>query len=518
MRLRVLMLAVLTSACGYTNPVAPATVAVPTAGVPATLHLAIDTGIGAAGGTAAVSATVSDAFATPVVGASVAFTAAAGTLSQTLVVTDEKGIAATTLIAPPGAVLVTATVGGLESKTLVSVQVPVAPPPPDPPSTPTPRPQPDPTQPFTVQLLVTAGVVGELTTFGLATSPITQAAWTFGDGATITTSGATTTHVYTTVGTFTASVTARSVDGRTASSTATVTIAARPVTPTPVPPPTPVAGYTVTLVASPASVTVGASTTLTATATALNGAPAANSYAWDCTSDGVFELRTTANTTTCSYPTVGVATARVVANNGEISALGTVTISVTAAPVPSYTVTVAASPTSVVAGGSSNLTATVTANNGAPTTPTGYAWDCTNDSTVDATTAGTSCAYPSAGTFTAKLTVTGGGATGSGTTTVTVTAAPPPSVSVTLAAAPNTGTATVTTITFTATATPQNGAGAILSYDWDLDGDGAFDDATTLTNTVDRVYTAPGTYTVRVRANSTTVGVTGTASTLVAIV
>lgn len=100
------------------------------------------------------------------------------------------------------------------------------------------------------------------------------------------------------------------------------------------------------------------------------------------------------------------------------------------APVPFYSVVLVASPSSVFTGGSSTLTATVTANNGAPATPSSFAWDCTNDGTVDFTTASTSqaCSYPTAGTITAKVTVSNGAAGGTGTTTVTVTTPPPPTV------------------------------------------------------------------------------------------
>src|SRR5207245_2755803 len=83
------------------------------------------------------------------------------------------------------------------------------------------------------------------------------------------------------------------------------------------------------------------------------------------------------------------------------------------------TVTLAASPATVLTGSSSTLTAMVTLLNGA-TAPTSFDWDCNNDGTVDATTAinTTSCAYPTAGTITSKVTVSGS-ASASATTTVT---------------------------------------------------------------------------------------------------
>jgi PKD repeat protein len=83
-------------------------------------------------------------------------------------------------------------------------------------------------------------------------------------------------------------------------------------------------------------------------------------------------------------------------------------------------------PSSLVVTENATLTATATAVNGAPPA-TSYVWDCENDGTTDATTAvnTTICTYPSAGSITSKVTVTGGTASGLGTTTVTVAAAAP---------------------------------------------------------------------------------------------
>jgi PKD repeat protein len=95
---------------------------------------------------------------------------------------------------------------------------------------------------------------------------------------------------------------------------------------------------------------------------------------------------------------------------------------------PSYTVTLAAAPTAVVAGGTATLTATV-AFVGLPPAVTTWAWDCGNG-TFAATPNTAICTYPTVGSFTAKVTVTGGTTSGSATTPVTVTAPPVPVVTV----------------------------------------------------------------------------------------
>jgi hypothetical protein len=94
-------------------------------------------------------------------------------------------------------------------------------------------------------------------------------------------------------------------------------------------------------------------------------------------------------------------------------------------------------------------------------------------------------------------------------------AQPVPAVDVTLVASPLDGT-TATTFTFTATASPRNGAGPVVSFDWDDDGDGIFELlASPNPHTV--VFSSAGSKTVSVRANSSTPGVSGTASATVTV-
>jgi hypothetical protein len=92
---------------------------------------------------------------------------------------------------------------------------------------------------------------------------------------------------------------------------------------------------------------------------------------------------------------------------------------------------------------------------------------------------------------------------------------PSPGVTVTLTAAPSAGT-TATTFVFTASATPVNGAGPVVSFDWDEDGDGTFE-LLAKPNPLSVVFATAGSKTVAVRANSSTAGVSGTASAVVAV-
>jgi len=136
-----------------------------------------------------------------------------------------------------------------------------------------------------------------------------------------------------------------------------------------------------------------------------------------------------------------------------------------------YSVTLAASPSSLAAGGSSLLTATVVAADDAPT-PTSYAWDCHGDGTTIITSNINvqSCAYPIAGTFTSKVTVTGGLVSGSASTTVTV-AAMLTVLIVPASFAPVLGTSN----NFTATVTSSDLVPASLQWEWDVNGDGTYD-------------------------------------------
>ena len=92
---------------------------------------------------------------------------------------------------------------------------------------------------------------------------------------------------------------------------------------------------------------------------------------------------------------------------------------------------------------------------------------------------------------------------------------PGPGLDVTLDATPLAGQ-TGTSFVFTATATPQNGAGPAVSFDWDDDGDGTFE-LLARPNPHTVLFDTPGLKTVSVRANSSTAGISGTASVVVTV-
>jgi hypothetical protein len=246
------------SACTYHAPNAPTPIMTATAGVPASVRLEVMPGTGPAGGTATISAVVSDAFAAKVAGASVAFAAATGTFDATPVMTNANGTAAVVLTAPAGGVQVTARVGALESSTLVSVQPAAAPPPPV-----TSGPVPVPSTPLaslSIALSATTGRPGQQTNLSasiLNPSGTTTISWDFGDGGSFVGSSTTTGHVYSSLGTFAVTAVVRDQTGRSASASTTATIEAPP--PVVVAPPADSAGLVVTI-----GCTVGARATVTA--------------------------------------------------------------------------------------------------------------------------------------------------------------------------------------------------------------------------------------------------------------
>ena len=453
---------------------------------------------------------VMDAFAAPVKGATIALAATSGTVSPSTLSSDENGRGTALLVAQPGNVRLTATVDGttLSNSTNVAIQqTPPGPPNPQPPP-PSPNPQPpDPTGPLTVTINATPQPVGLPTGFGLATQSLSQAVWTFGDGATET-SGASTSHVYQNAGTYTVSVTVTDTRGRTASASTTINI---PST-APAPQPT----YLVTLAASPATVTVGGTSTLTATARPDNNAPAPASFAWDCNGDGITDFNTATNSQVCTYPGLGTITSRVTVTGGTATGTAQTTVTVNPTLPPSYTVTLSASPTSVTAGNTSTLTATVMLNNGAPAVAN-YAWDCDGDGTTDATSTAplntNACLYPIAGSFTARVTATGGAVSGSGTTKVTVNPHPTPVVTVSCGqGAPLTANCVVSA-TLNGAPVPSS---TISHVDWDW---GDSKTSTTASNVGSHPYGVPNPYTIMV-SNVTMSGTTqkGTGSTTITIV
>src|SRR5438094_4278413 len=112
----------LTASCAKDLPTAPTTPD-PQHGAPTKIDLTFTDGFGEHAGTATLIAHVIDAFAAAVPDVPVTFDAETGTLADSLVKTDDKGNATTTLTADPGSVRVHARVSdSVTTMTLVAVQ------------------------------------------------------------------------------------------------------------------------------------------------------------------------------------------------------------------------------------------------------------------------------------------------------------------------------------------------------------------------------------------------------------
>jgi PKD repeat protein len=272
--------------------------------------------------------------------------------------------------------------------------------------------------------------------------------WDFGDGATGT--GATPSHTYTTVGSFVVTLTVTDNGGLTNTASTTITTLPNPA-------PTIVASATPQVGKGPLTVTFNSDGSADEDGTIV-------SYEWDF-GDG--------NTSTDPNPTntyaVGSYTAELVVTDDDgNTASTTLAIDSQANVLP---VAVAnATP------GKANLKAPLPVafssagsvdNDGAIT---GYAWDFTNDGTVDSTDANPSFTYTTDGTFTAALTVTDtDGATD--TATVQVVVGPENVAPVAVPAADRTSGKRDLTVNFSSAASTDSD-GTIVGYLWDF-GDGS---------------------------------------------
>ncbi len=211
------------------------------------------------------------------------------------------------------------------------------------------------------------------------------------------------------------------------------------------------------------------------------------SYAWDCTTDGVIDAAGPSATATCTYGSVQTATLTlVVTDSAGQTATTTTTVTVTNA-----------APTANAAGPYTGTKNVPVALNGSLSTDsdgtlTSYAWDCTNDGTIDVTSAnptGNACTYPAVAVYTVSLTVTDSdGATSTATTTVTVGNDPP----IANAGGPYSGNEG-TPIALDGSGSSDPG-GAITAYVWDCETDGVVD-VTSSNPSVGCTYPDQGTYT-----------------------
>jgi len=201
--------------------------------------------------------------------------------------------------------------------------------------------------------------------------------------------------------------------GGKASAVAMVTVA-------PVPPP---GKPTVAIAAKPTSISAGGSSTLTVTATNATSVKVTGSdgSSYNLSATGGTQAVTPAATTTYTAAATG--------GGGNASAVTTVTV-VAGPPPAAPTVTIAANPATITAGGTSTLT--VGATNATAVKVTG-----TDGSSYNLSATGGTQAVTPAGSTTYTATATGAGGNASAVTTVTVVPAPPPAApTVTIAANP----------------------------------------------------------------------------------
>ncbi|MBW4026303.1 MAG: hypothetical protein HIU93_02780 [Acidobacteria bacterium] len=200
------------------------------------------------------------------------------------------------------------------------------------------------------------------------------------------------------------------------------------VSPHPTPPPTPGPTPTVTIAASPAAITAGASSSLTISATNATGVTVTG------TDGSSYTLQPTGGTQAVTPTATVTYTATATGAGGKATA--TTTVTVNPAPAAAPTVSITATPSSVVLGTSSVLN--VITGNATQVTVTGS----DGSSYTLQPTGGTQAVTPTA-TTTYKATATGAGGTASATVTVTVTAPPvgPPAPTVTINANPTSITA-----------------------------------------------------------------------------
>ena len=203
---------------------------------------------------------------------------------------------------------------------------------------------------------------------------------------------------------------------------------------------------TVSIASSPTTITAGSSSTLTVSATNATQVTVAGS-------DGsMYTMQSTGGTQTVSPTATTTYTANAANSTGagtKASATATVTVT-SVAPPAAPTVTITASPTSIVAGNSSTLT--VAATNATGVTVTG-----TDGSTYTLQPTGGTQAVSPAATTTYTATATGAGGKITATAAVTVTPAGPPAAPTVSITANPTSIASGSSSTLTVAATNATG-------------------------------------------------------------
>jgi hypothetical protein len=197
--------AVISATCGAATLAGTATITVLSTATPAVATIVLSANPGtlpAAGGDTKLTALATDANGTAIPGVLVAFTATAGSIATPFVTTDLSGQATTTLTTSVQTT-VTATAGVKTATATVSVAATMA--------------VTLAATPATAAVNVPIAFTATVSASGGGTPPaITEYRWTFGDGATATTSGPQTSHAFAASGTKVVTVTAVAASGATA--------------------------------------------------------------------------------------------------------------------------------------------------------------------------------------------------------------------------------------------------------------------------------------------------------------
>ncbi len=245
---------------------------------------------------------------------------------------------------------------------------------------------------------------------GSSTGAITSALWNFGDGTT--TTGTTTSHLFTTAGTYTVTLTVADSQGLTSTSTVAISVASTPATtpePTPATPPSAVVSSSVAAGPAPLQVTFDGSGSKAATGASITG------YAWSF-GDGT---SATGATAAHSYTAAGTYTATLTVTDTQGLTNSASTPIVVTAPVVIENKAPTAAATATPTSGTAPLT--VSFDGAASADSDGsiatYLWTFGDGSTATGKT--TSHTYTGAGDYTATLQVTDDqGATGNTTVTI----------------------------------------------------------------------------------------------------
>jgi PKD repeat protein len=222
------------------------------------------------------------------------------------------------------------------------------------------------------------------------------------------------------------------------------------------PPAAPVADFTADKTSGTAPLTVNFTNTTTGTATA---------YAWDFNNDGTPDSTTT--NAAYTFQTPGTYPVKLTATGAGGSTNKSLNITVTqpiTVPVASFTVDASSGTAPLAVKFTSTSTGTIDK----------IEWDFNGDNTIDnSADAVFTYTFNTAGTFTARLTVTNTAGSNSATQTITVNPALPNPPVASFSANPTSGTAPLT-VTFI-----NNSTGTIDKLEWDFNGDGTVDQTST---------------------------------------